>query len=50
VDTSGFDAVELRTVDLYRWWTVEEIRETQEMVYPRCLPDLIEAVDLLKGL
>jgi 8-oxo-dGTP pyrophosphatase MutT (NUDIX family) len=42
VDTSGFDDVELRTVDDHRWWTVEEIRATDEMVYPRCLAELVE--------
>jgi 8-oxo-dGTP pyrophosphatase MutT (NUDIX family) len=44
VDTSGFDAVEVRSVDAYRWWTAEEIRESQEMVYPRCLAELMEAL------
>jgi 8-oxo-dGTP pyrophosphatase MutT (NUDIX family) len=42
VDTSGFDDVELRTVDDHRWWSVEEIRATDENVYPRCLADLVE--------
>jgi 8-oxo-dGTP pyrophosphatase MutT (NUDIX family) len=50
VDTSGFDAVELRSVDLHRWWTVAEIRETQEMVYPRCLADLVESAELMEEL
>ncbi|HEV7826195.1 MAG TPA: NUDIX domain-containing protein [Mycobacteriales bacterium] len=42
VDTSGFDDVELRTVDAHRWWTAAEIRASAETVYPRCLADLVE--------
>jgi 8-oxo-dGTP pyrophosphatase MutT (NUDIX family) len=42
VDTSGFDDVELRTVDAHRWWTAAEIRTAAETVYPRCLADLVE--------
>jgi 8-oxo-dGTP pyrophosphatase MutT (NUDIX family) len=42
VDTSGFDDVELRSVDRYRWWTVADLRGTVETVYPRCLPELLD--------
>ena len=42
VDTSGFDDVELRTVDAHRWWTAAEIRASTETVYPHCLADLVE--------
>jgi 8-oxo-dGTP pyrophosphatase MutT (NUDIX family) len=44
VDTSGFDDVEIRSVDAHRWWTVDEIRASREMVYPRCLADLVEGL------
>jgi 8-oxo-dGTP pyrophosphatase MutT (NUDIX family) len=44
VDTSGFDELEVRTVEAHRWWTVAEIREAEEMVYPRCLADLVEGL------
>jgi 8-oxo-dGTP pyrophosphatase MutT (NUDIX family) len=44
VDTSGFDDVELRSVDAHRWWTVAELRETPETVYPRCLADLVDGL------
>jgi 8-oxo-dGTP pyrophosphatase MutT (NUDIX family) len=44
VDTSGFDDVELRTVDQHRWWTVDEIRDTPERVYPLCLAELLDGL------
>ncbi|HEY0358245.1 MAG TPA: NUDIX domain-containing protein [Mycobacteriales bacterium] len=44
VDTSGFDDVERRSVDMHRWWTVDELRRTSEAVYPRCLADLLDGL------
>ena len=42
VDFAGFNAIERRTVDGYRWWTVEELRSTTERFYPVELPDLLD--------
>jgi 8-oxo-dGTP pyrophosphatase MutT (NUDIX family) len=44
VDASGWDDVELRTVDMHRWWTVDEIGETSETVYPLCLRELLDGL------
>jgi 8-oxo-dGTP pyrophosphatase MutT (NUDIX family) len=44
VDTSGFTELEARTVDGHRWWTVEELRATDETVYPVQLPSLLPEV------
>jgi 8-oxo-dGTP pyrophosphatase MutT (NUDIX family) len=44
VDTSGFDDVELRSVDTHRWWTVDEIRDTSETIYPLCLAELLDGL------
>ena len=41
IDTSGFDDVENRTVTQHRWWTVAELRDTEETVYPVQLPTLL---------
>lgn len=37
VDTSGFDAVEARSVLEHRWWSVDELSSTTETVYPTTL-------------
>ena len=45
VDTSGWNEVERRSCDGYRWWSAEELMLTDETFYPRALPDLLrEAV------
>ena len=41
VDTSGFTALELRSVDGHRWWSLDELRTTSERIYPACLADLV---------
>ena len=41
INTSGFTAVERRTVDGHRWWTVDDLRSTKDTVYPVQLPDLL---------
>ncbi|HEY7592962.1 MAG TPA: NUDIX domain-containing protein [Actinophytocola sp.] len=41
IDTSGFTDVENNTVDEHRWWSVEELRNTEETVYPVQLPTLL---------
>ncbi|WP_446014128.1 NUDIX hydrolase [Actinophytocola gossypii] len=47
IDTSGFTDVENSTVDGHRWWTEEELRHTEETVYPVQLPTLFP--ELLKS-
>ncbi|MGH3761947.1 NUDIX hydrolase [Actinophytocola sp.] len=47
IDTSGFTDVENNTVDGHRWWSVEELRDTEETVYPVQLPALLP--DLLSS-
>ncbi|MGH3881576.1 MAG: NUDIX hydrolase, partial [Actinophytocola sp.] len=41
IDTSGFTDGEADTVDGHRWWSVEELRDTDETVYPVQLPTLL---------
>lgn len=41
IDTSGFTDVETSTVDGHRWWSVDELRTTEETVYPVQLPTLL---------
>lgn len=42
VDTSGFDEVEQRWVHGHHWWSVPELRETAEVLYPA---DLVAVLD-----
>jgi 8-oxo-dGTP pyrophosphatase MutT (NUDIX family) len=44
VDTSGFTELELATVDGHRWWSVAELRDTEETVYPVQLSTLLPEV------
>ncbi len=44
VDTSGFTDLEARTVDGHRWWSVDELRGTEETVYPVQLATLLPDV------
>jgi 8-oxo-dGTP pyrophosphatase MutT (NUDIX family) len=41
IDTSGFNQVEIDTIDGHKWWTVEELRATDETVYPVQLSSLL---------
>jgi 8-oxo-dGTP pyrophosphatase MutT (NUDIX family) len=41
VDTSGFTAPEKQVVHRHRWWTAEELRATEEAIYPVQLADLL---------
>lgn len=41
VDTSGFTELEKSTVDGHRWWTIDELRATEETIYPVQLPTLL---------
>jgi 8-oxo-dGTP pyrophosphatase MutT (NUDIX family) len=40
----GWDEVEQRALLDHRWWSVEELRTTDETLYPRVLPDLVQTV------
>ena len=40
----GWDEVERRALLDHRWWTVDELRATDEAVYPRELPDVVQAI------
>ncbi len=41
VDTRGFTALEASSVLGHRWWTLEELATTDDVVYPHCLaPEL----------
>jgi len=40
----GWDEVEQRALLDHRWWTVDELRRTDETVYPSELADLVSAV------
>ena len=44
VDDSGFTELERALVTTHRWWTVQELRETAETVFPRAseLATLVE--------
>ncbi|ACU69284.1 NUDIX hydrolase [Catenulispora acidiphila DSM 44928] len=41
ISTAGFDALEQRTHLTHRWWTLEELRTTDETFFPEELPDLL---------
>jgi 8-oxo-dGTP pyrophosphatase MutT (NUDIX family) len=40
----GWDEVEQRALLGHRWWTVDELRATDEAVYPSELADVVQAV------
>jgi 8-oxo-dGTP pyrophosphatase MutT (NUDIX family) len=41
IDTSGFTELESSTVDGHHWWSLDELRNTEETVYPVQLPALL---------
>ncbi|HEX6345966.1 NUDIX hydrolase [Umezawaea sp.] len=47
VDTSGWDDVERLTIRRHRWWSSDELRATEDAVYPVQLADLLP--DVLGG-
>jgi 8-oxo-dGTP pyrophosphatase MutT (NUDIX family) len=47
VDTSGFEELEASQITQFRWWTLGELAETDEVVYPLGLAPLI--TDLAAG-
>jgi 8-oxo-dGTP pyrophosphatase MutT (NUDIX family) len=42
LDTSGWNEIEQRALSELRWWTVPELAETAEVVYPEELLDLLQ--------
>lgn len=40
----GWDAIEQRALLDHRWWTLDELGSTTELVYPRELAAVVEAV------
>lgn len=42
--SSGWDAVEQRALTSHRWWDLADLSTTEEIIYPRELPELIRAV------
>jgi dipeptidase E len=45
VDTSGMEAYERRTLTGHRWWTLAELADTPDPVYPLGLLALLERMD-----
>jgi 8-oxo-dGTP pyrophosphatase MutT (NUDIX family) len=45
----GWDEIERQALLDHRWWSVEELRATDEVIYPRELADVVSAV-LLGGI
>ena len=43
-DTAGWTKVEQRAMSGSRWWTVDELRATSEIVFPEGLSELVERV------
>jgi 8-oxo-dGTP pyrophosphatase MutT (NUDIX family) len=41
VDFAGHNELERATVDAHRWWSVEELRGSDERYYPSSLPELL---------
>ncbi|WP_158889773.1 NUDIX hydrolase [Amycolatopsis anabasis] len=41
VDVSGFNEIERATIREYRWWSADELRETDQTVYPERLGELL---------
>jgi 8-oxo-dGTP pyrophosphatase MutT (NUDIX family) len=44
VDSSRWSAIEVATVEEHRWWSIEDLRETDDAVYPENLLELISRV------
>lgn len=45
VTTSGFQPVELSSVDAHRWWSAAELERTGERFYPTDLPALLRSLE-----
>jgi 8-oxo-dGTP pyrophosphatase MutT (NUDIX family) len=44
VSVEGFDHEERRSIDGYRWWSVDDLVTTDEAIYPLGLSDLLREV------
>ncbi|MET0233227.1 MAG: NUDIX domain-containing protein [Kibdelosporangium sp.] len=44
VDTSGFNQIELDTIDEHRWWSAADLRSTTDTVYPAQLAELLPSL------
>lgn len=44
VDTTGFEPLELSSIVEHRWWGRDDLRATDEVVYPLCLNALLDRV------
>lgn len=44
VDTQGFEQLESDSIVEHRWWPRDDLRTTQDSVYPRCLVELLDRV------
>ena len=46
VVTTGFTDLEVTFMTEHRWWSVDELRATEDTVYPECLADLLERLEV----
>lgn len=46
VDSTRFTDLEATFVLEHRWWSLDELRATTDTVYPACLADLIERLEV----
>jgi 8-oxo-dGTP pyrophosphatase MutT (NUDIX family) len=44
VSRDGHDAVERRSIDQHRWWSVDELATTDEVYYPRELATVLRGI------
>lgn len=44
IDTSQHSAIERQTLFEYRWWSIDDLRTTTEVVFPENLADLLQAL------
>lgn len=43
-DRAGWTELEQRSISATRWWTVDELRETPDTVFPENLLELLESL------
>src|SRR4051812_19845170 len=46
VDITRFTELEAAFVVEHRWWSVDDIRSTTETIYPECLADLLDRLEV----
>lgn len=44
VDTSGFEAIEMATMDKYHWWSGDELATTTQRCHPDNLVELLDEI------